>query len=337
MVEKLKLDKSGRIANLTSLARPLTSEDIHNAVAEFLRLGSKAPTYGNSTTYDLIVDSAPYPPKAIFGLALSQKLNVEVKAQHFSAGEDTPCFQSLRKLNFEIRLKEVDKELIDSLDNTPWTDLEMEDTVNEYLKMLDATRNGIKLNKAEVYRSLSAKHLRGKKAYEFRMQNISHVFELLGRTWVLGLKPKGNITVNQVKQIEQLISKAEQRPNEAIAEFEAQVQVSAKNKKLKKPAGNGKPKLTAVTLTQYQRNPDVKAWVLNRASGVCECCNEPAPFETEDGRPFLEVHHIIRLVDNGDDSVENCAGICPNCHRKLHYGKGRDALANELKLKINEK
>ncbi|WP_342542729.1 HNH endonuclease signature motif containing protein [Paenisporosarcina sp. FSL H8-0542] len=36
--------------------------------------------------------------------------------------------------------------------------------------------------------------------------------------------------------------------------------------------------------------------------------------------PYLEVHHIKRLADNGEDSVENAIAVCPNCHRELHFG-----------------
>ncbi|MBY7795370.1 HNH endonuclease [Vibrio fluvialis] len=63
---------------------------------------------------------------------------------------------------------------------------------------------------------------------------------------------------------------------------------------------------------------------------MCECCGEDAPFKTSSGEPFLEVHHLIRLMDNELDTVENCAGICPNCHRRLHYGEDRDTLTREL-------
>ena len=40
----------------------------------------------------------------------------------------------------------------------------------------------------------------------------------------------------------------------------------------------------------------------------------------KDNTPYLEVHHIIRLADDGDDSVENAIALCPNCHREAHFG-----------------
>jgi 5-methylcytosine-specific restriction endonuclease McrA len=41
----------------------------------------------------------------------------------------------------------------------------------------------------------------------------------------------------------------------------------------------------------------------------------------KDGAYYLEVHHIIPLSENGEDSVDNAIALCPNCHRQEHYGE----------------
>lgn len=82
-----------------------------------------------------------------------------------------------------------------------------------------------------------------------------------------------------------------------------------------------KPQPKVVSAIVYNRNPDVVAEVLVRADGRCEECRSEAPFmRKSDGTPYLEVHHKIRLADGGDDTVENAQALCPNCHRKAHYG-----------------
>lgn len=82
-----------------------------------------------------------------------------------------------------------------------------------------------------------------------------------------------------------------------------------------------KPKQLQVTSTVFIRNPDVVAETLIRANGICEGCKQPAPFlKKSDGLPYLEVHHKIRLADGGDDTVENTLALCPNCHRRSHFG-----------------
>lgn len=82
-----------------------------------------------------------------------------------------------------------------------------------------------------------------------------------------------------------------------------------------------KPKRSVRIVHDYYRNADVVVEVLDRAQGVCEDCGEPAPFHRRsNGTAYLEVHHLIRLADNGDDSVENAIALCPNCHRRMHFG-----------------
>lgn len=76
-----------------------------------------------------------------------------------------------------------------------------------------------------------------------------------------------------------------------------------------------------ITTVAYRRNPDVVAEVLLRASGTCETCKSKAPFlRSSDGTPYLEVHHKIQLSSGGHDTVANAIAICPNCHRKAHFG-----------------
>lgn len=84
------------------------------------------------------------------------------------------------------------------------------------------------------------------------------------------------------------------------------------------------PKRPAKVMTSsiaYIRNPDVVAEVLFRSDGVCEGCGSKAPFKRNaDGSPYLEVHHKKHLSEGGDDTVENAIAVCPNCHRREHFG-----------------
>ncbi|EKO3402020.1 HNH endonuclease [Vibrio fluvialis] len=52
---------------------------------------------------------------------------------------------------------------------------------------------------------------------------------------------------------------------------------------------------------------------------------------TASGKPYLEVHHLIRLIDDGPDTPVNCVAVCPNCHRELHYSSEQSALTEKLK------
>lgn len=76
----------------------------------------------------------------------------------------------------------------------------------------------------------------------------------------------------------------------------------------------------------FKRSSFVRAYALERASGICEHCDQPAPFKTSSGKPFLEVHHITRLSDGGPDRPDKVAAICPNCHRAAHYSEMKRAI-----------
>ncbi len=70
-----------------------------------------------------------------------------------------------------------------------------------------------------------------------------------------------------------------------------------------------------------RRNPYIVQIALLRAAGICEHCKAPAPFtRASDGSPYLEVHHNIPISKNGLDIEENVSAVCPNCHRKAHFG-----------------
>lgn len=93
------------------------------------------------------------------------------------------------------------------------------------------------------------------------------------------------------------------------------------------------PKET-VKLT-YQRSLKVKRYVLARAQGYCELCEEPAPFNRKsDGTPYLEPHHINRLSDGGLDHPLYVGAICPTCHRRIHFGGDGAVLNEELRANV---
>ena len=96
---------------------------------------------------------------------------------------------------------------------------------------------------------------------------------------------------------------------------------SADNRKKRLSKASKKPEQEVVTSIVYRRNQDVVAEVLLRANGICEDCDNAAPFKRrKNGEPYLEVHHIIPLSENGEDTVDNAMALCPNCHREAHYG-----------------
>lgn len=74
-----------------------------------------------------------------------------------------------------------------------WTHEQLVAAVEAYRWMQEHVGGGLKVNKAQLYRDLSSKHGRTAKAWEYRMQNISHVLQLLNEDWLDGLRPAKNV------------------------------------------------------------------------------------------------------------------------------------------------
>lgn len=90
------------------------------------------------------------------------------------------------------------------------------------------------------------------------------------------------------------------------------------------------------TRTSYSRSEVVREFALRAADGVCQGCGEDAPFIDEDGEPFLEVHHLFRRSDGGPDHPDNVIALCPNCHRRVHYGEDGEKFNQELITEYTE-
>ena len=72
------------------------------------------------------------------------------------------------------------------------------------------------------------------------------------------------------------------------------------------------------TSMSYERDPYVSELARRRADGSCHLCQQPAPFRSKKGEPYLETHHIVWLSQGGEDSIANTVALCPNCLRRVH-------------------
>jgi 5-methylcytosine-specific restriction endonuclease McrA len=121
-------------------------------------------------------------------------------------------------------------------------------------------------------------------------------------------------------------------PVEDEAELDARVSELQARSDLTRPIGTSSPTRQPRSASQspFARRPDVKTWVLRQASGHCELCTFPAPFQSAHGEPYLEHHHVLQLAHGGSDTIENSVALCPNCHRRLHHGADRDEQRERL-------
>lgn len=213
---------------------------------------------------------------------------------------------------------------------TGWSDAELLATVRAYRDLFDRVQAGLPVNKAASYRELSARFGRTPGAYERRMQNISAVLDELAAPWLPGLLPMRNIGTHVRPRLVSLVRMGFADSVHATPAYEPDVLELLSQSQLTPPPGTARPKFTTREVREVVRDATVKAWVLQQAKGHCECCRQPAPFRTIEGLPYLEVHHVKTLANGGADLIENTVALCPNCHRRLHYGEDASELRKGL-------
>ncbi len=126
-------------------------------------------------------------------------------------------------------------------------------------------------------------------------------------------------------------------PTHDREELAHRVDALLKKGPMERPVGNKKPLKTDVIGTSFIRDPSVVTWVRQRAQGKCELCGNDAPFMGKSGLPYLEVHHLVYLSQGGEDTVKNCAALCPNCHRAAHHSCEPQNIFDTLKDIIRTK
>ncbi|HIF9393044.1 TPA: HNH endonuclease [Photobacterium damselae] len=97
--------------------------------------------------------------------------------------------------------------------------------------------------------------------------------------------------------------------------------------------GQDNPKKINRTVSVYERDAAVVARTLFEANNQCELCGS-SPFFRENGKVYLEVHHVKSLSDGGRDKISNTVALCPNCHKQLHFGQNKSDLLESIYNKI---
>lgn len=139
----------------------------------------------------------------------------------------------------------------------------------------------------------------------------------------LQLVPRGQVgTPVRHIDIEALTTETQNTQGESFERALDEAMRRTPGERLRRLSGAPKlPKTITVVTKAFVRNPDVIAQALYRAKGVCEGCRQNAPFlRQSDGSHYLEVHHRLPLAAGGEDTLENAVALCPNCHRRAHYG-----------------
>jgi len=121
---------------------------------------------------------------------------------------------------------------------------------------------------------------------------------------------------------EQVEREAAQHAERSLEELLADLEANPPKKR---------PKKAMTSSTVYERDARIVAAAKKRAGSRCEVLGcEVEPFMKPDGTPYVEVHHIDRLAEDGEDILDNVACVCPFHHREAHHGARKDAIKQML-------
>ncbi len=99
--------------------------------------------------------------------------------------------------------------------------------------------------------------------------------------------------------------------------------------------GNDDPEYRKRMAGSYVRDARVRDLVLKRAAGICEECSQPGCLKP-DGKRYLETHHVISLSEQGPDKPHNVIALCPNDHRRAHFGTDWEDLQSKFLAKLSK-
>jgi 5-methylcytosine-specific restriction endonuclease McrA len=100
-----------------------------------------------------------------------------------------------------------------------------------------------------------------------------------------------------------------------------------------------KPEKIIGDRVSFKRNPEKAKKSIVLANYKCDLDQSHVSFISKNGKPYMEAHHLVPLstqdyFDNSLDVDANIVCLCPNCHRKLHYGGN---IKDELRKLFNDR
>ena len=302
--------------NLEKLER-ITRKDVLEAIRLFAK-NQWSSQYGDSATHDLVHSGKHYPFRGVLGLAARRIVGRPLHPARFQSELDPKCFRVLRSLGFKISKRTAEL-----------TGRSMPQSLSTK-RILTAADFGGKKPPVIPGKRWSPVERDAIAAYA-RAHNNEQTKQWFGCSahWVGRLRREYGIPL--VGRSGHVPDRTPEPPGEAL---ETKVRRLRQQPIESPPFGVAVPDKVTVTSEERRRDPAVKAWVLENAKGVCELCRIPAPFRDSFGVPFLEVHHVVQLANDGPDQITNAVALCPNCHRRCHVAEDRNDATERMYRRI---
>ncbi|MDY5100611.1 MAG: HNH endonuclease [Oscillospiraceae bacterium] len=135
---------------------------------------------------------------------------------------------------------------------------------------------------------------------------------------------------------------ADQREDAALIEDLAAIPVEQEvGFRVPSPRAKTEPVITD-GLKVYPRNRNTAMNALTKANHKCEIDPLHISFIRKTSNlPYMEPHHLIPMANQDDfefslDTEANIVCLCPNCHKRIHYGQGVEEMLHTLYHKRSE-
>lgn len=349
----------------------ITRAHLERAMEDF---DAKVPhDFADSTDYDLVYQGRRYPPKAILGLAGKYALGRVLTHDDFSSGEDSACFRILRDRGFDVGLKPAPP-LDFQIGQLYNRGEHIHQAFGGQMRggictpkrvpaiFLFTGKSGDQFGYVDAWSadrtvySFAGEGQEGDMAMKGGNRAIRdhaadgkelHLFEALGKgqpiRYLGAFDYSGHREVPGVDKhgkhrkvlVFDLVPRGEFKPTADPEALNRMTRQLASKRWEAPPKGQAHPERVPQAQGEaIKRDPLVRAYVLHLANGICELCEQRAPFQDSDGDWYLEVHHVKQLAHGGPDTTENAVALCPNCHRAVHHAGDSLRLVQALYGKV---
>lgn len=206
--------------------------------------------------------------------------------------------------------------------------------------------DGLILEKTRFYRDLATRHGRTPKAWEYRMQNISHVLDQAGKPWLPGLLPASNVGA----RVEPKLAKLLGLPGGKLTSVSSPTRVLLKQEaKAAEASGSFSPtdevderQRVLATIVRRRGQPAFRRALLDAYDGHCAMtgCGVVDALEAAHIRPYTcqssnvvsnglllraDIHTLFDLHLISIDPASRCIVSAPSLHRSAYLElHGRD-------------
>ncbi len=229
-----------------------------------------------------------------------------------------------------------------------WTEDELAAAVEAYRQLEARLANGSALEKARVYRELAARHGRTSKAWEYRMQNISHVLDQAGMSYLPGLVPASKVGANVEPKLAKLLGLSDETltsvsgPTRGLLEQEATAAEASGS--FSPTEGVDERQRVLAAIVRRRGQPAFRKALLEAYAGRCAMtgCDVVDALEAAHIRPYsgrssnvisnglllrADIHTLFDLylisVDDTSSKIEVAPSLRPSAYGELQRRERR--------------